>query len=137
MTHILLNAHMFYKTMCAFFTKAFASKDSCLFLRLSIVWSHFLPPSYFSHPSLPKLMVPHQLFFDTKPPVLRQFFFAGIMTKSLRLSKKGFFLVSFHRVVKGQSHGQCLLMSWPGLLKTTLLVSCIKRKINEKIGIFR
>ena len=126
---------MFYKTVCAFFTKAFASKDSCLFLRLSIVWIHFLPPIY--SPPPPKLMVPHQLFFDSKSPVLRQFFFAGIMTKSLRLSKKGFFLVSFHRAVKVQSHRQCLLMSWPGLLKTTLLVSCIKRKINEKIAKFR
>ena len=59
--------------------------------------------------------------------------FAGITKKNTRLSKKGFFPVSLHRGVKGQGHGQGLLMSCPGLLKTTLLGNCIKKKIKEKI----
>ena len=59
--------------------------------------------------------------------------FAGITKKNTRLSKKGFFPVSLHRGVKGQGHGQGLLMSCPGLLKTTFLGNCIKRKIKEKI----
>ena len=76
-----------------------------------------------------------QLFLDPTPfplpRLLGQFSFAAIMTKNIQLSKKGFFLASLHRAVKNQCHGQGLLMSCPGLLKTTLLGSSIKRKMKE------
>ena len=79
-----------------------------------------VPPSYFR-------IQPH----FPLPRLLGQFSFAAIMTKNIQLSKKGFFLASLHRAVKNQCHGQGVLMSCPGLLKTTLLGSSIKRKMKE------
>ena len=47
--------------------------------------------------------------------------------------KRSFFPANLHWVIKDKGHGQGLLMSCSGLLKTKLSGNCLKRKIKEKI----
>ena len=88
----------------------------------------------------PKLMVtpppspPPKLIFDSNPHFQVRFFTCRM--KNLRFSTESFLSVSLGRATKGQGHGQGLLISRPGLLKTILLGNCIKRKLKKKLETF-
>ena len=86
------------------------------------------PPRYFS---FPPTNGPLTYFLTPISPVLGQFFISRNHGRKYEAGKKGFFPVILRRAVRGQGHGQRLLMSCPGLLKTTLLENCIKTQIKK------
>ena len=79
----------------------------------------FSSPSYFSSA---QLMFPSVIFWPQSPvplpPSSRSVFHSQESWRKKRLSKKSLLPVSLHTAVKGQGHGQGLLISFPGLLKT-------------------